>query len=114
MPPATMLSEPSSGYFDHSPFPMVTVEGATHIVRYVNPAFCRLTKQASDELVGISFCAMLPEMDECLALLDRIYRTGQPETYTKLISSDPDPVLSCYEMWPGDERGANAGFAAPA
>jgi two-component sensor histidine kinase len=99
-PPAAMLSDLSSRCFDHSPLPMVTVEGATHIVRYVNPAFCRLTDKTRDELLGTPFCAMLPETDECLALLERIYRTGQPETYTKLSSSDRDPVLSCYAMWP--------------
>ena len=98
--PATMLSELSSGCFDHSPLPMATVEGAKHIVRYVNPAFCRLTGKTSDELVGTPFCAMLPETDDCLVLLDRINRTGQPETYTKLSSSDTDPVLFCYAMWP--------------
>ena len=100
MSPATMLSELPSGCFDHSPFPMVIVEGVTHIVRYVNSAFCRLKNKARDELVGTSFCAMLPETDECLALLDRICRTGQSESYTKLNASEPDPVLSCYTMWP--------------
>jgi two-component sensor histidine kinase len=81
---------------------MVTVEGATDIVRYVNPAFCRLADQTSAELVGTPFCAMMPDSEECKALLGRIYRTGEPETYTKLASSDPDPdpVLSCYAMWP--------------
>jgi two-component sensor histidine kinase len=81
---------------------MVTVEGATDIVRYVNPAFCRLADQTSADLVGTPFCAMMPDTEECKVLLDRIYRTGQPETYTKLTSSDPDPdsVLSCYAMWP--------------
>jgi two-component sensor histidine kinase len=100
VPPVTMPSELSSGCFDHSPLPMATVEGAKHIVRYVNPAFCRLTGKTSDELVGTPFCAMLPETDDCLVLLDRINRTGQPETYTKLSSSDADPVLFCYAMWP--------------
>jgi two-component sensor histidine kinase len=97
-----MLSELSSHCFDHSPMPVVTVEGATDIVCYANPAFCRLADQTSDQLVGTPFCAMMPDSEECKALLNRIYRTGQPETYTKLISSDPDPdpVLSCYAMWP--------------
>jgi two-component sensor histidine kinase len=108
---AVTLSELSSGCFDHSPFPMVVVEGAAHIVRYVNPAFCRLTAKAAGELLGESFCAMLPSTDECLALLDRIYRTGQPESYTKLNASDPDPALSCYAMWPVM---ANGGVAAVA
>jgi two-component sensor histidine kinase len=79
---------------------MVTVGDATDIVRYVNAAFCQLADQTSDELVGTSFCAMMPDAEECKALLDRIYRTGQPETYTKLTSSDSDSVLSCYAMWP--------------
>jgi two-component sensor histidine kinase len=101
-PPATMLSDLSSHCFDLSPMPVVTVEGATDIMRYANPAFCRLADQTSDQLVGTPFCAMMPDPEECKALLDRIYRTGQPETHTKLSSSDsdPDPVLSCYAMWP--------------
>jgi two-component sensor histidine kinase len=101
-PSATLLSDLSSHCFDHSPLPMATVEGTTDIVRYVNPAFCRLTDQTSDQLLGRPFCAMMPDTGECKALLDRIYRTGQPETYAKLVSSDldPDPVLSCYAMWP--------------
>jgi two-component sensor histidine kinase len=99
-PPATTLSELSSQCFDHSPLPMITVEGATHIVRYANPAFCRLAGRTSDELVGSPFCAMLPETDECMAVLDRIARTAQPESYIKLSADDTDPVLSCYAMWP--------------
>jgi two-component sensor histidine kinase len=100
VPPATMQSELSSGCFDHSPLPMAIVEGATHIVRYINSSFCRLTGKTSDELVGAPFRDMLPEADDCLMLLDRINRTGQPETYTKLGSSDTDPMLFCYAMWP--------------
>ena len=99
-PPATKLTELSSHCFHRSPLPMVTVEGATDTVRYVNPAFCRLVDQTSAELVGTPFCAMMPDSEECKALLERIYRTGQPETYTKLTSADSDPVLSCYAMWP--------------
>jgi two-component sensor histidine kinase len=85
---------------------MATVEGATHIVRYVNSAFCRLKNKAGEELVGTSFCAMLPEADECRALLERICRTGQPESYTRLSPSDLAPVLASYAMWPmiADQR----------
>jgi two-component sensor histidine kinase len=100
-----------SGCFDRSPFPVVTVEGTTHIVSYVNPAFCRLTDSTPDELVGTSVCAMLPNTDECLALLDRIYRSGQPESYAKLNASDPDPALPCYAMWPLMQNGRVAGVA---
>jgi two-component sensor histidine kinase len=104
-----MLSELPSGCFDQSPFPMVAVEGTTHMVRYVNPAFCRLANKASDELVGTSFCAMLPETDECLARLDRICRTGKPESFAELNASDADPALSCYTMWPVMENGQAVG-----
>ena len=107
--PATMLSELPSGYFDRSPFPMVAVDGTTHIVRYVNPAFCRLTHKAGDQLVGTSFCALLPEADECLALLDRIYRTGKPESYSKPDASDHDSMLSSYTMWPAMVNGCTVG-----
>src|SRR5450631_1983169 len=99
-PPATRLTDLSSHCFDHSPLPIVTVEGATDIIRYVNPAFCRLADQTSAKLVGTPFCAMMPDTEECKALLDRIYRTGEPETYAKLSSSEADPVLSYYAMWP--------------
>jgi nitrogen-specific signal transduction histidine kinase len=136
---AAILSDLSSRCFEHAPAPMVTVEGATHIVRYANPAFCRLTDKSNTELVGTPFCGMLPETDECLMLLDRVHRTGIPESYTKLRLADSEPALSSYMMWPvmgderrqgrrdpggrdraaarknaGDERGADARFAAPA
>lgn len=99
--PATKtLSELSSGCFDHSPLPMATVEGTTHIVRYVNAAFCRLVGKTGDELVGTSFCDMLLEADECTMLLDRICRTAQPENYIKLSAEEADPLISHYAMWP--------------
>ena len=51
---------------------------------------------------------MLPETDECLALLDRIYRTGQSGKLHQTRPSDPDPVFSSYAMWPmiADQRTA--------
>jgi two-component sensor histidine kinase len=110
-PRATTLSELSSQCFDHSPLPMITVEGATHIVRYANPAFCGLTGKTGDELAGSPFCAMLPETDECMAVLDRIARTAQPESYIKLSADDSDPVLSCYAMWPMMANGRTVGIA---
>jgi len=33
------------------PLPMATVEGADHIVRYVNPAFCRLLGKTKEQLI---------------------------------------------------------------
>ena len=91
---------------EHAPFPIVTVEGAGHVVRYVNPAFCRLMDKSREELVGKPFREMLPERDDCLTLLDRVFRTGKPETHTERQHPSPHPVFWSYAMWPvmADER----------
>jgi PAS domain S-box-containing protein len=66
---------------ERSPQPMVAVEGTTHIVSYVNPAFARFVGRERKELIGRPFAEAVPEGTEngCLALLDRVFRTGIPE-----------------------------------
>jgi signal transduction histidine kinase/CheY-like chemotaxis protein len=100
--------EVSSLCLDHAPLPMATVEGERHIVQYVNPAFCRMLDQPADQLVGKPFCEILPEKDDCVAMLDRVYRTGRPEHHTEQHATTPDPVFGSYTMWPvvADERPA--------
>ena len=83
-----------------APLPMATVEGASHIVRYVNPAFCRLLDQPIEQLVGKPFCETLPDKDECVKLLDHVFRTGKPESHTEQEYSEPHPVFWSYTMWP--------------
>lgn len=68
---------------------MAALEAPGHTIRYVNPAFCRLAAKSSKQLTGKPFSAA----DECLLLLERVYRTGQPETYT-------DDAGRSYSMWP--------------
>src|SRR6185436_2547889 len=85
---------------ESAPQPMAMVEGASHVVRYVNPAFCRLIDKSREQLVGKSFRQMLPEQDECVALLDRVFRTGKPETHTEQEHSTPHPIFWSYAMWP--------------
>jgi PAS domain-containing protein len=60
---------------------MVAVDGATHIVSYVNPAFAQLVGREVKELIGRPFAEAVPEGVEngCLALLDRVFRTGIAE-----------------------------------
>jgi signal transduction histidine kinase len=92
--------------FEGSPLPIATVAGAKHIVSYVNPAFCRLAGKNEDQLKGHSFAGVAPE-DGCLALLDRVYRTGEPQTYTKPEYSEAQRAYWTYAMWPvlsADER----------
>jgi two-component sensor histidine kinase len=91
---------------EHAPA-MAVVEGASHIVRYVNPAFCRLLDSSPKLLVGRPFRDVLPESDACVMLLDRVSRTGTAESHTQEEHSRPHPVLHSFSAWPmseGDDR----------
>jgi two-component sensor histidine kinase len=94
------LPELSRSCLEHAPSPMARVEGPAHIVRYVNAAFCRLTKKTGQELVGRPFDEIFPAGDEFLALLDRVYRTGKSESYTRQEHSAPRPTFRSHSMWP--------------
>jgi two-component sensor histidine kinase len=95
-----MLPELSSRCLEHAPLPMATLEGTEHIVRYVNPAFCRLIDKARNQLTGKPFREILPDKSECLTVLDRIYRTGRSEKYTEQEDSSPPPAFWSYMIWP--------------
>ena len=79
---------------------MAMVEGLGHIVRYANPAFCGLMHKPAEQFIGKPFCEMLPEKEECVMLLDRIFRTGKPESYTAQEHSERDSLFWTYTMWP--------------
>ena len=85
---------------------MATVEGATHLVRYVNPAFCRLMDEPREQLIGKPLSELLPEKDECVTLLDRVFRTGKAESHVQQEDAKPHPVFWSYTVWPvqADER----------
>jgi PAS domain S-box-containing protein len=92
--------------FEGSPLPMVTVEGAKHVVRYVNPAFCRLAGKSKDELIGNPFAEIVPE-DGLLSFLDQVYRTGEAGIHTEPETSVIQTAYWSYAMWPvvsADER----------
>ena len=99
-------------YFsERSPQPVVAVEGPAHIVRYFNPAFAQLAGKTADELIGRLFADAVPEGAEngCVAMLDRVFRTGKPENLAEQEHRQvrPDPVYWSYEMWAvlgADER----------
>jgi PAS domain-containing protein len=63
--PALELSSLCFAMNEHAPLPMAMVEGADHLVRYVNLAFCRLMGRPKAQLVGKSFCEILPEKEKC-------------------------------------------------
>jgi PAS domain S-box-containing protein len=83
-----------------SPMAMAAVEGANHIVRYVNPAFCLLAGKRQEELIGNAFSSAAPAGDECLSLFDRVYQTRQAETHIGQERSDSHPFYWSYAMWP--------------
>jgi signal transduction histidine kinase len=85
---------------DFARLPMAIMEGAGQIVRYVNPALCQLTGKSREEMIGKAFGEMLPEGDECLLLLDRVYRTGRTESHTEQEGAGPHPLYWSYEIWP--------------
>ncbi len=88
-----------------SPMPMVAVEGTSHVVCYVNPAFRRLVHRLPEDGVGIRFADLVPDGEECHLLLDRVFRTGQPEIHTGEEHSAPHPRYWSYAAWPvhGDD-----------
>jgi signal transduction histidine kinase len=83
-----------------SPMPIAAVEGAGHTIRYANPAFCRLVRKSKEEVIGSAFSSVLPAGDECVCLLDRVYRTGQAETHFGQETSAPEALCWSYAMWP--------------
>ncbi len=88
---------------ERSPQPMVAVEGTTHVVTYVNPAFARFVGRERKDLVGRPFAEAVPEREGngCLALLDRVFRTGIPENLAEQEHrhTQPGPVYWSYVVW---------------
>ena len=66
---------------DASPLPVAVVAGVGNIIRYVNSAFCTLAGQSENSVLGVAFNEAVPAGSDCLALLDRVYRTSQAEAH---------------------------------
>lgn len=86
-----------------SPLPTVCLERDEPIVRYANPSFCRLVQKPSGQVIGQMFASVVPADEECLALLERVYRTGLAETYVPRQTATHPLGWSCV-MWPGGGR----------
>lgn len=84
----------------HAPLPTAIMEGPRHFVRYANPAFCRLMGRPLEALVGRPFAEILAKRDECLALLDRVFREGRSANHLAQEHAEPGPVFWAYTMWP--------------
>lgn len=97
--PASDLPAICHSLMEGSPVPMAELEGAEHVVRYANPAFCRLAGNLKEALVGRPFAEVIREGDTCLAALDRVYRTGEAATHTESEHPDPRPAYWSFAMW---------------
>ncbi len=98
---------------ERSPQPTVAVEGVSHVVIYVNPAFARFVGRERSELVGRPFEEAVPEgaANGCAALLDRVFTTGTHEVLVEQEHRQSQPGSSywSYAVWAilgADERPA--------
>jgi two-component system, NtrC family, sensor kinase len=101
--PGTAESSGQPGMYDILDFvrrPMAITEGARHIVCYVNSAFCSLAGRNKEEVIGKPIADILPEGDEGILLLDRVYRTGKIEPNLEQEEANPQPLYWSYEVWP--------------
>ena len=98
---------------ERSPQSMVAVEGITHVVIYLNPAFARLVGRDEKDVIGRPFAEAVPEGVEngCLSLLDRVFNSGTPEILAEQEHRQAlsQPVYWSYFVWAilgDDERPA--------
>jgi len=98
--PPLNLSDVVHATTQHSPMPMATVEASTKIVRYCNPAFCLLMGKSAEHLIGLPLNHVLPDKDQCLTLLERVFRTKIAESFTEKDPAKPHPVFWSYTIWP--------------
>lgn len=98
-----------SSSFDHAPWAVIELSSETRIVRYANPTFCRLIGKDHDEVIGRPFDGLASATDQCLSLLERVYRTGAPASFTAEGQAAPYPLLFSYSLWPVKADGQTAG-----
>ncbi|MEO5804699.1 MAG: PAS domain-containing protein [Verrucomicrobiota bacterium] len=90
----------SAPIIERAPLPIVEVQGETHIVSYVNSAFCSLLEKSREELLGKTFSEIVPGGNECVSILDRVYQTGEAANLALKDPSEQTPAHWLYAMWP--------------
>ncbi len=101
---------------EHSPRPLAATEGSEHIVRYANPAFCRLVGQDRPRLAGRPVDHALPKSDRAIlaSLLDRVSDGGTAAEVVGQIRQASGGETACwtYLAWPVfDDRDELVGAA---
>jgi PAS domain S-box-containing protein len=90
---------PDLAVFECSNLPTAMLAGAQLVIRYGNPAFCQMAGMSADQLLGKPFSEIVAD-DVCRLLLDRVYRTGEVESYTEPEDAEAKTVLWSYLVWP--------------
>jgi signal transduction histidine kinase len=94
---------------ERAPSAILLTEGAAHVVRYANPASARLSCQGIDSLLGRPLAEALPPQcgKDASALLDDVYRTGEPRSVEDLgyIDAERGALLWSLVAWPVLEGG---------
>lgn len=101
------LSSLSRQLTDLSPLPMAAVEGDGHVVRYANPAFCRLVGKDCDKIVGRRFGEVVPAGEEFDRMQEQMYHPSADNSGLDQPASDLLPAYWSHITWPvlgPDER----------
>jgi two-component sensor histidine kinase len=97
-------------FIEQAPMPMASLAGPRHIVRSVNPSLCRLLDVRKDDAIGKPFHDLVREAGACRDLLDRVYRSGKPESRTSQQRSDAAAPFPSYAVWPVMAEGRALGL----
>jgi len=73
---------------------MAELEAGTHIILYVNPAFCMFTGKSEEELVGSDISDAAAFGKEFLSLFQKVCRTRRSESHT-----GEENVASLFPFW---------------
>jgi two-component system NtrC family sensor kinase len=85
---------------DLAPLPMAATEGATHVLRYANAAFCDLVGRNIQDIIDKPLVEILTIGKEFLFLLDKVYLTGKAERHEEQEGAESHATHRAYEMWP--------------
>jgi signal transduction histidine kinase len=86
-----------------SPLALAVSEGPSHVLTYVNPAFCRQYNRPATDLLGHPFAEVCPQESRAVcSLLDRVFETRAAESLADLSGEGSGSELTCwsYAAWP--------------
>lgn len=106
--PAPLLAELSIS-FDHAPWAVVELSPEAHVVHYANPLFCDLLGRPRDDVIGHAIETLLPPTDDCVKLIDKVFRSGRAASFIAEGENPPFPLLYSYTLWPVVVEGQTVG-----